>query len=104
VDAEESPAPEATPTPEATTDTVITDAGDPIVVADEQVVFEPVSESAPALAVSWTLLVLVLVVLGGVYLLWRYIGGTRERLYLAIDEAAEAARQESASRREDVAP
>lgn len=81
----------ATAEEETTADGVVED----IVVAEEEIVFEPVSESAPALAVSWTLLALVLVVLAAVYLLWRYISGTRERMYLAIDEAAESARQEA---------
>lgn len=65
-----------------------------IVVVDEELAFEPVSETTPALAISWTLLALVVVLLAGAYLLWRYISGTRERLYLAIDEAAETARRE----------
>jgi hypothetical protein len=102
LDGEETPAaeetPDPTPSPEAETDseTVVAGDEDVIVVSEDQVVFEPVSESAPALAVSWTLLALLVLVGGGVYVLWRYISGTRERLYLAIDEASEAARQQAA--------
>ncbi len=57
--------------------------------------FEPASSSTFTLAVSWTLLVLVVVAIAVAYLIWRYVSGTRERMYLAIDEAAEAARLEA---------
>ena len=99
--AEESPDPSATPEAETDSETVIADGEDVIVVSEDQLVFEPVSESAPALAVSWTLLALLVLVGGGVYLLWRYMSGTRERIYQAIDEASEAARQEAAASRTD---
>lgn len=85
--------------PTADSETVVGGDEDVIVVSEDQLVFEPVSESAPALAVSWTLLALLVLVGGGVYLLWRYMTGTRERLYQAIDEAAEAARQNAAADR-----
>ena len=57
--------------------------------------FQPASSSSFTLAISWTLLALVVVVIAAVYLTWRYVSGTRERMYLAIDEAAEAARVEA---------
>jgi hypothetical protein len=44
-------------------------------------------------AIPWTLLVIALLVVGGLYLLVRYIGFTRERLYDAIDAASADARE-----------
>jgi ABC-type uncharacterized transport system permease subunit len=45
-----------------------------------------------SLAVSWTLLLVIVIVIAAAYLIWRYVTGTRERMYAAIDEAAAAAR------------
>lgn len=79
--------PAAEPTSEAVTDTTV--------VEDGALEFEPVSSTVTSLAVSWTMLALIVLVLALVYLGWRYVSGTRERMYLAIDEAAEAARVEA---------
>jgi hypothetical protein len=57
--------------------------------------FVPVSSSVTTLAVSWTLLLMVLVLVAAIYLVGRYMTGTRERLYAAIDEASAAAREEA---------
>lgn len=104
VEVEETAEATAAPEPTADSETVVAGDEDVIVVSEDQLVFEPVSESAPALAVSWTLLALFVLVGGGVYLLWRYMSGTRERIYQAIDEASEAARQEAAAGRRDGDP
>ncbi len=55
------------------------------------------SESSFALAISWTMLALVLLVIALAYVAIRYVSSTRERMYLAIDEAAAAAREEAAA-------
>jgi hypothetical protein len=62
---------------------------------DDSVDFVPVSASSTSLAISWTLLVLILIIVAVIYLIIRYVSGTRERMYAAIDEAAAAARQEA---------
>lgn len=46
-------------------------------------------------AIPWTLVVLLLVVGGGIFLLVRYIAFTRERLYDAIDAASADAREKA---------
>ena len=56
--------------------------------------FQTVSATTMTLAVSWTLLALVILVAAAGYLTWRYVSGTRERLYQAIDDAVAAARDE----------
>ncbi|MBG6055804.1 hypothetical protein IWX81_002232 [Salinibacterium sp. CAN_S4] len=67
----------------------------PVVETEEALEFLPVSSSAFSLAVSWTLLALVVIVILAIFLVYRYVTGTRDRLYDAIDEAAEAARAEA---------
>jgi len=62
---------------------------------DDTVDFAPVSATATTLAVSWTLLALILIVAAVIYFTVRYVSGTRERMYAAIDEAAAAAREEA---------
>ena len=69
------------------TDTAITDA--------DAIEYVPATSSVMTLAVSWTALALAILALGIIYLVVRYISGTRERMYLAIDEAAAAAREEA---------
>ena len=59
--------------------------------------FRVVSATVASLAVSWTMLALVILVLAAVYLIWRYVAGTRERLYFAIEEATAAARADALS-------
>lgn len=91
----ETPAAESTPSADgsATDESVIDES-----IVDENVVdYLPVSETSFAFAISWTLLVLVLIGVALIYFVWRYVSGTRERLYLAIDEAAAAARAEASS-------
>jgi len=93
-DAAAEATPTLTPTPTETPDTaaVIDDA--------DAIEFVPASASVATLAVSWTLLVLVLLAIAILSLVVRYMSGTRERLYLAIDEAAAAARDEALAERE----
>lgn len=87
------------PTSPAAADPVVADpaaAPDaPVVETEEALEFLPVSSSAFSLAVSWTLLALVVIVILAIFLVYRYVTGTRDRLYDAIDEAAEAARAEA---------
>lgn len=94
---DESPTSTAPPTP--TAEAVVTDptAAPPIDASnlDDRVDFTPVSEGATTLAVSWTLLLLVVVISGCVLLAIRYVSTTREKLYAAIDDAAAAAREEA---------
>lgn len=68
-----------------------------VVATEDELDYTPVSETSFSVAISWTLLVLFLIVIGLIYLAWRYVSGTRERMYLAIDEATAAAREESAA-------
>ncbi len=53
--------------------------------------FAPAAETTFAFAISWTMVGLVVLALGLGYLVWRYVAGTRDRLYLAIEEAEAAA-------------
>jgi len=62
---------------------------------DDTVDFVPVSASSTTLAISWTLLALVLTIAAVVYFVARYVSGTRERMYAAIDEAAVTAREQA---------
>lgn len=81
-----TPTPSPTPTTAATSDAVVdtTASG-----------FTVVSSTVTTLAISWTLLILVIIVIAVIYLIWRYLSGTRERMYLAIDEATHAAREQA---------
>jgi len=96
------PEAEATPTPSPSDDPTATptptetaDAGGPIDPDQSTIDYENVSAQSTTLAVTWTLLLLIVVVLAALYLAWRYVTGTRERMYAAIDEAAAAARAEA---------
>jgi hypothetical protein len=107
--AEEEESEQSTPTPTPTpTESIApapTDASgasvQDVVVTDEELAFEPVSETTMGFAISWTLLAVIVAAIIGAYLVWRYITATRERMYLAIDEATETARQEALAARED---
>ncbi|MBC7594383.1 MAG: DUF916 domain-containing protein [Kineosporiaceae bacterium] len=66
-------------------------------VAPAALDFQMLSSTVTALAISWTMLVLVALVLVAAYLIWRYVANTRERLYFAIEEATAAAREEALS-------
>ncbi|WP_187270586.1 hypothetical protein [Lacisediminihabitans profunda] len=57
--------------------------------------YKTVSSETLTGAIPWTLLVLVLVLVGAVYLLARYVAHTRERLYEAIDAASADAREKA---------
>lgn len=83
-----APSSPAAAVPAAAADAAVVKAGDAIE-------FVPVSSSAFSLAVSWTLLALVALVMLGIFLIYRYVTGMRDRLYDAIDEAGEAARNET---------
>lgn len=97
--------PDAEPTPTSTDsatpaadDAAATDAAvtDTVVTGDESAIeYVPASSSVMSLSISWTLLALVLLAIAIVFLIVRYVSGTRERMYLAIDEAAAAAREEA---------
>jgi len=92
-----SGAPSATPTPTRTpspTPTATASAG-PVLKNQNAVDFVTVSSTVTSLALSWTLLVLIILVIGASYLVRRYVTGTRERLYEAIEEASAAAREEA---------
>lgn len=82
-----TPTPSQPPTSTPTAAAVITDQD----TAD----FVAVSSTVTSLAVSWTLLALVIFVIAAIYLVRRYVTGTRERLYEAIEEAGAAAREEA---------
>jgi hypothetical protein len=103
------PDPSATPTPTPTpTESAAVDPTaeptpvntDAIVETETELAFEPVSQTTPGFAISWTLLALLVLVVAVIFLIVRYVGGTRERLYLAIDEAAETARREALADRD----
>lgn len=77
----------AAPEDSSVSDTVVTDA--------DTVEFVPVSSTVATPAISWTLAAIIVLVIAIIYLIARYVSGTRERMYLAIDEAAAAAREEA---------
>lgn len=78
---------DATAAGSTVSDTVVTDA--------DTVEFVPVSSTVATPAISWTLAAIIVLVIAIIYLIARYVSGTRERMYLAIDEAAAAAREEA---------
>lgn len=100
-DAEATPTPTpadtatSTPTPEATAD-----AGGPIDPDQSAIDYVEVTAQTGTIAITWTLLALIVLLLAALYLAWRYVTGTRERMYAAIDEAAAAARQEALAHRD----
>lgn len=98
-DSTATPAPTSTPTGEPTAEPTPTST-DAIVETETGPTFEPVSQTSPGFAVSWTLLALLVLIAAVIFLIVRYIGGTRERFYLAIDEAAENARREALADRD----
>jgi len=53
------------------------------------------SSTVMAAAISWSSLALLVLVLAAAFLVWRYVTGTRERFYQAIDEAFVSAREEA---------
>lgn len=57
--------------------------------------YAPVSTTVMAAAISWTALALIAFVLAAAFLVWRYVSGTRERFYQAIDEAFVSAREDA---------
>ena len=96
--------------PTATPDASAAPAADPAAAAAAPVVetgpaleFVPVTSSAFSLAVSWTLLAIIVILLLAIFLVYRYVTGTRDRLYDAIDEAAENARREAIGTRAEPA-
>ncbi len=96
----------ATPTPTAAAgdaavpDPAATTTGAPIDPDQTTVDYEGVSAQSTTIAISWTLLGLVVLVIAIVFFVVRYVRGTRERMYAAIDEAADAARQEALAQRQ----
>lgn len=89
--------PEATPAPtDSATPAADGSVTDTVVTGDESAIeYLPASASVMTVAVSWTLLALVILAIAIVFFIVRYVSGTRERMYLAIDEAAAAAREEA---------
>lgn len=59
--------------------------------------FTAVNSSAFTAAISWTLLLIVVILIALIYLTARYVGTTRERMFDAIDAATEQARREALS-------
>lgn len=57
--------------------------------------YTPVSSTVMAAAISWSSIALFVLVLAAAFLIWRYVAGTRERFYQAIDEAFVSAREEA---------
>ena len=57
--------------------------------------YSPVSSTVIAAAISWTAVALIMFVLATAFLVWRYVSGTRERFYRAIDQAFVSAREEA---------
>ena len=57
--------------------------------------YTPMSSTVMAAAISWSSLALLVLVLAAAFLVWRYVTGTRERFYQAIDEAFVSAREEA---------
>lgn len=91
-----TPEPTETPTPQETAD-----AGGPIDPDQTGIDYTTVSAQVGTPAITWTLLVLLVLIVAVIYLGWRYVTGTRERLYAAIDEAAAAAREDERANRGD---
>jgi len=61
----------------------------------EEPKFTAVSSTALTLAVSWTLLAIVILLIALIYLITRYVRVTRERMFDAIDAATEQARHDA---------
>jgi Bacterial protein of unknown function (DUF916) len=92
---EATPSPTPTPTPTPTPSPTVTPA--PTGASTDELTDFPIySSTVVTLAVSWTFLVLFIVVVAAVYFIRRYILASRERVYLAIDEAVAAAKEEAA--------
>jgi len=86
--------PSATPAADATAPAADANAA-PADAAAKPLEFQPASTSVMTLAISWTLLALVVLIAATIYFIVRYVSGTRERMYDAIDEAAATAREEA---------
>ncbi len=88
----------ASPGPAAAGEPAPTAAPEVATVADKDTIeYVAFTSTVTTLAISWTLLLLVILTIAAAYLIWRYVTGTRERMYAAIDEAAAAARAEPAA-------
>ncbi len=61
----------------------------------EEPKFSAVDSTALTLAVSWTLLAIIILLIALIFLITRYVRTTRERMFDAIDAATEQARQEA---------
>ena len=96
-----TPAPDATSTPAPTPGATSAATGAPIDPDQTPVDYAPVSSQTTTIAITWTLLLIILLVIAAIYLIVRYVSGTRERLYAAIDEAAAAAREEALAGRDE---
>ena len=57
--------------------------------------YTPVSSTVMAAAISWSAIASFVLVFAAAFLIWRYVTGTRERFYQAIDEAFVSAREDA---------
>jgi hypothetical protein len=96
-----TPAADATSAPAPTPGATDAATGAPIDPDQTTVDYAPVSSQTFTIAITWTLLLLIVLVIAAIYLIVRYVSGTRERLYAAIDEAAAAAREEALASKDE---
>jgi hypothetical protein len=82
------------PTDTIVAGTVLTDSG-AVAARIAKPSYPASSNSALSGAVPWTLLVLVLIVAFGIWILVRFLGASRDRVFLAIDAAAAEAREKA---------
>jgi hypothetical protein len=86
-------------TPSAPTDLVdesqLRDQNGSLLPKLEEPTFTAASSTAMSIAVSWTLLAIVILLIALIYLISRYVRTTRERMFDAIDAATEQARREA---------
>ncbi len=88
----------ATPTPASPTIAASPTAGAP----DQKTIdYKKVTAQSSTIAITWTLLLLIVIIVALIYLVWRYVSGTRERFYAAIDDAAATAREEALAGRDE---
>jgi hypothetical protein len=91
------------PTDTIVTGTVLTDSG-AVAAPIARPAYPTYSSSSISGAVPWTLLALLLIVALGIWLLVRYLGASRDRVFLAIDAAAAEARDKALAEQTSKAP
>ncbi|HEY5230858.1 MAG TPA: DUF916 domain-containing protein, partial [Galbitalea sp.] len=90
----------AAPTDTIVTGTVLTDTG-AVAAPIARPKYPTFSSSSLTGAVPWTLLLLLIVVGLGIWILARYLAASRDRVFLAIDAAAEEARAQALEQQKD---